>query len=108
MRRWNLDTHRENDIHFDDLEIKILRNIYGPKCGKGIWKVRSNLELQIAYKSPDILSEIKIRILEYHRNVIRMEEISIQKMVKGKGIVIRVTGRGGTYRVVRSRCLHIF
>jgi hypothetical protein len=79
-----LDTHRENDIHFDNLGKKDFKEIFGLKCEKGSWKIRSNIELQNAYKSPDILSEIKIRYLEYLRNVIRIEDIRIQKMVKVK------------------------
>jgi hypothetical protein len=39
-------------------ERKILRKIYGPKSEQGVWRIRSNLEIQNMYKSPDILTEI--------------------------------------------------
>jgi hypothetical protein len=42
-------------------ERKILRKINGPKCEQEVWRIRSNLELQDAYKSPDTVTEIKIR-----------------------------------------------
>jgi hypothetical protein len=45
-------------------ERKILREIYGPKCEQRVWRIRSNVELQNAYKSPDIVTEIKIGRLE--------------------------------------------
>jgi hypothetical protein len=42
-------------------ERKILRKIFGPKCEKGVWRIRTNLELQNVYRSPDIVTEIKVR-----------------------------------------------
>jgi hypothetical protein len=42
-------------------EGRILRKIYRPKCEQREWRIRSNLELQKPYKSPDIVTEIKIR-----------------------------------------------
>jgi hypothetical protein len=44
-------------------ERKILRKIYGPIYEQGAWRTRSNLKLQNAYKSPYIVTEIKIRRL---------------------------------------------
>jgi hypothetical protein len=41
-------------------ERKILRKIYGPRCEQGVWRIRSNLEIQNMYKSPDIVIEIKV------------------------------------------------
>jgi len=41
-------------------ERKILRKIYGPKNEQGVWRIRSNLEIQYMYKSPDIMTEIKV------------------------------------------------
>jgi hypothetical protein len=35
-------------------ERKILMKIYGPKCEQGVWRMNNNLELQNAYKPPDI------------------------------------------------------
>jgi hypothetical protein len=62
-------------------ERKILRKIYGPKCEQGVWRIRSNLELQNVYKSPDIVTEIKIRRLEWLEHVIRMEDTCIAKII---------------------------
>jgi hypothetical protein len=45
-------------------ERMILRKIYGPKCEQKVWRIRSNLELQNMYKSPDIMTEIEVRRLE--------------------------------------------
>jgi hypothetical protein len=46
------------------------------ECGK-----RINLELQNIYKSPDIVTEIKIRRLKWLGHVIRMEVPRIPKMI---------------------------
>jgi hypothetical protein len=62
-------------------ERKILRKIYGPKCEQGVRRLRRNLELQNAYKSPDIVTEIKIRRLEWLGHIIRMEDIRILEMI---------------------------
>jgi hypothetical protein len=62
-------------------ERKILRKIYGPKSEQGLWRIRSNLEIQNTYKSPDIVTEIKVRRLEWLGHVVRMEDTRLQKMV---------------------------
>jgi hypothetical protein len=62
-------------------ERKILRKMYGPKCERGVWRIRSNLEMQNMYKSPDIVTEIKVRRLEWLGHVIRMEDTRLPKMV---------------------------
>jgi hypothetical protein len=41
-------------------ERKILRKIYGPKNEQGVLRIRSNIEIQYMYKSPDIVTEIKV------------------------------------------------
>jgi hypothetical protein len=56
-------------------ERKILRKIYGPKYEQGVWKIRSNPELQNACKSPDTVTEIKFRRLECLRYVSTTEEM---------------------------------
>jgi hypothetical protein len=63
------------------LEINILRKIYGPKSEQGVWRIRSNLEIQNMYKSPDIVTEIKVRRLERLGHVVRMEDTSLPKIV---------------------------
>jgi hypothetical protein len=62
-------------------ERKILRKIYRPKFEQGLCRIRSNLELQNVYKSPDIVIEIKIRRLEWLGHIIRMEDTRIPKMI---------------------------
>jgi hypothetical protein len=51
-------------------ETKILRKIYGPKNEQGLWRIRNNLEIQNMYKSPDIVTKIKVRILECSGHVV--------------------------------------
>jgi hypothetical protein len=62
-------------------EEKILRKVYGSKCEQGVWRIRSNLELQNACKSLDIVTEIKIRRLECLGHIVRMEDTCLPKMV---------------------------
>jgi hypothetical protein len=61
-------------------ERKILRKIYGPKSEQGVWR-RSNLEIQNMYKSPDIVTEIKVRRLEWLGHVVRMGDTHLPKIV---------------------------
>jgi hypothetical protein len=76
-----LDNHRENGIYSDDLGKKDFEEIYGPKSEQGVWRIRSNLEIQNMYKSPDIVTEIKVRRLKWLGHVIRMEDAHLPKMV---------------------------
>jgi hypothetical protein len=46
-----------------------------------VWRISSNLELQNLYKSPDIVTEIKIRRLEWLGHVIRMDNTHIPKII---------------------------
>ena len=67
------------------LERKIVRKIYGPTKENGQWRIKTNLELMTKYKSQDIVTVIKIRILEWLGNVIRMNETRfVKKISKGK------------------------
>jgi Mn-dependent DtxR family transcriptional regulator len=61
-------------------ERKILRKIYGLKSEQGVWRIRSNLEIQNVYKSPDIVTEIQVRRLERLGHV-RMEDTRLSKLV---------------------------
>jgi hypothetical protein len=45
-----------------------------------VWRKRSNVEIQNMYKSPDIVTEIKVRRLEWLGHV-RMEDTRLPKMV---------------------------
>jgi hypothetical protein len=62
-------------------ERNILRKIYGPKCEQGVWRIRTNLELQNVYRSPDIVTEKKVRKLEWLGHIIRMDGARMAKKV---------------------------
>jgi hypothetical protein len=55
-------------------ERKILRKVYGPTYENGHWIIKINSELESKYKSQDIVSLIKVRILEWLGHIIRMNE----------------------------------
>jgi hypothetical protein len=38
-------------------ERQILRKICGLRSEQGVWRIRSNLEIQNMYKSPDIVTD---------------------------------------------------
>jgi hypothetical protein len=60
---------------------KILRKICGLKSEQGVWRIRRNLEIHNMYKSPDIVTEIKVRRLEWLGHAIRMEDTRLPKVV---------------------------
>jgi transcription termination factor 2 len=60
---------------------KILRKIYGPKIEQGVWRIRSNPEIHNMGKSPDIVTEINVRRLEWLGHVVRMEDTRVPKIV---------------------------
>jgi hypothetical protein len=66
-------------------ERKILSKIYGPTKENGQWRIKTNEELRIKYKSQDIVTVIKIRRLERLGHVSRMNETrSVKKIFEGK------------------------
>jgi hypothetical protein len=46
-----------------------------------VWRIRTNLELQNVYRSPDIVTEIKVRRLEWLGHIIRMDGARMVKKV---------------------------
>jgi transcription termination factor 2 len=62
-------------------ERKILRKIYGPKSEQGVLRIRSNVEIQNMYKLPDIVTEVKVRRLEWLGHVVRMEDTRLPEVV---------------------------
>jgi hypothetical protein len=48
------------------------------------WRIRPNKELQVQYRSSDIVTSIKARQLEWAGHVVRMEDERIVKSVSGK------------------------
>jgi hypothetical protein len=55
--------------------------MYGPKSEQGVWRIRSNLEIQNMYKSPDIVTDIKVIRLVWLGHVMRTEDTRLPKMV---------------------------
>jgi hypothetical protein len=62
-------------------ERKIISQIYGPKRENGVWRIRTNLELQNIYKDTNIISDIKTRRLEWLGHVDRMEDFRLPKKI---------------------------
>ena len=80
---WTLTSKREKMLM--TWERKILRKIYGPTKENGRWRIKTNEELMTKYKTPDIVSIIKIRRLEWLGHVVRMNETrSVKKIFEGK------------------------
>jgi hypothetical protein len=46
-----------------------------------VWRIRTNLELQNVYRSPDIVTEIKVRRLEWLGLIVRMDGARMTKKV---------------------------
>jgi hypothetical protein len=65
-------------------ERKILRKIYGPTEENGQWRIKTNEELIIKYKSQDIITVIKIGRLEWLGHVRTDESRSVKKIFEGK------------------------
>jgi hypothetical protein len=66
-------------------ERKILRKTYGITKENGQRRIKTNEELRIRYKAPDIVNVIKIRRLEWLGHVLRMNETrSVKKIFEGK------------------------
>ena len=62
-------------------ENRILRKIYGPICEEGLWRIRYNFELYQLYKSPDVVTSVKISRLRWLGHVQRMGELDIPKRI---------------------------
>jgi hypothetical protein len=66
-------------------ERNILRIIYGPKYCSGHWRIKINKEMYSNYKSPDIVTIIKICMLEWLGHVVRMDDAkTVKKFLEGK------------------------
>jgi hypothetical protein len=62
-------------------ERKILRRIYGPINANGQWRCRYNTELDELYKDIDIVTDVKLRRLQWAGHVIRMPEERVPRKV---------------------------
>jgi hypothetical protein len=66
---------------------RVLRRIFGPKRDEvtGEWRKFHNEELHILYSSPNIIRQIKSRIMRWAGHVARMgEERNVYRVLVGK------------------------
>ena len=62
---WTLTEIDEGKL--STFERKILREIYGPRCVNGVWRIKNNDEVYSLYKEPSIMKMIKIAKIEMIR-----------------------------------------
>jgi hypothetical protein len=62
-------------------ERKVLRKIYGPTRENGCCRIKMNHEIREKFKYPDIISVIKLRILEWLGRVTRMNETRVARKI---------------------------
>jgi hypothetical protein len=75
-----LDNHWKIGIHYDDLGKKDSKeNLWTERGTRGMENKKQARDTE--YNSPDIVTEIKVRTLEWLGHVIRMEDSSLPKMV---------------------------
>ena len=60
---------------------KIFRRLYGPKYENGVWKSRTNRELEEMRKGENIVKWIKGRSLSWLGHLERMEEDRVPKKI---------------------------
>jgi hypothetical protein len=66
-------------------EGKILGKIYGPTYENCCWRIKMNQEIYNKFKSPNIVTGIKVRRLEWLGHVVRMDGARIvKKLLEGK------------------------
>jgi hypothetical protein len=64
---------------------KILRKIYGLPCGSGSWRIEMNQEIDYKFKSPDIVTVVKVRQFEWLGHAVRLDgERAVNMLLKGK------------------------
>jgi hypothetical protein len=75
-------------------KLKILRNIYGPIEDQNGWRIRTNDELQVMYRKPNIVTTIKVRRLKWAGHVVRMsDDRTVKRVFVGKPDGRRKAGR---------------
>jgi hypothetical protein len=62
-------------------ERKVLRKICGPTKENGCWRIKMNHEIREKFKSPDIISVMKLRRLEWLGHVMRMNETRVARKI---------------------------
>ena len=89
---WTLHMKDENALRI--FERKIIRRVYGPVNQQGIWRIRTNSEINDILKGEDIVRHIKSMRLRWIGHVERMEEERMPKrLMKGEIIGPRKRGR---------------
>ena len=79
------------------LERKILRKIYGPPIkDQNGWRIRTNEELQVIHKQPNIVTTIKVIRLQWAGHVVRMSDGRTVNKVFLKFAVFWSIGRRNT------------
>jgi hypothetical protein len=82
---WSVTLREEHRLRV--FENRVLRRIFGPKRDevKGEWRKMYNEELHILYSSPNIIRQIKSRIMRWEGHVARMrEERNVYRVLMGK------------------------
>ena len=73
---------------------KIIRKIYGPIKDQNGSRIRTNDELQVMYRIPNIVTTIKVRRLEWAGHLVRMsDDRTVKKVFLGKLDGRRKAGR---------------
>jgi hypothetical protein len=66
-------------------ERKILRKIYALTYENGYWRIKINQEIYNTFKSPDIVTVIKVCRLEWLGHVVRVDGARmVKKLLEGK------------------------
>jgi hypothetical protein len=62
-----------------------LRKIYEPTYENGYWRIKMNQEIYNKFKSPNIVTAIKVHRLEWLGHVVRMDDArTVKKLLEGK------------------------
>jgi hypothetical protein len=72
-------------------ERKVLRKIYGATKENECWRIKMNHEIREKVKSPDIISVIKLRRLEWLWHVMIMNETRVARKI----LYDKPGGKGG-------------
>lgn len=78
---WTLTIARENALR--RFERRVLRRICGPVIENGVWRMRSNEELNTIMKGEDIVKFIKSLRIQWLGHVERMEDVAMPRRVLG-------------------------
>jgi hypothetical protein len=66
-------------------ERKLLRKIYGTTFENGCWRINMDQEIYNKFKSPNILTVVKVRRLEWLGHVVRMDGArTVKKLLEDK------------------------